>query len=766
MNGNTSFFLSPILHLFNPLAKNAGTKKLQMEKNPTIKKLALFAIALWFNQSFAQSDDTTKMLNEVTISAMRTEKNSIDVPRSVTIITSDELKKSIYNNVADLLSTQAGIFVAGTGQNFGNNQSVFTRGANSNHTVIMIDGVRISDPSTVNNAPDLSELSLFNVERIEITRGSHSSLYGSSAIGGVINIITKKNYKPGFHLDANLAAGNFGKGTMLLNENLFLNYTHKSGVYLNAEVFNLNTKGLDATRDTITNPNALKLYDNDNFSKLDLNGKLGYKNSKIDAYFSFRNTNQNTDIDKLFQGTSKYRNIYSSNPDTYYDGNYTLDFTRSTISYGASYKINDKFSVHFNGGISNMNRLAIDDSSQVDLTGAYDRTFFRGNYDGKQMNNIVYANLKLKGLTLLVGADMQSEAMNINTLYYYYKTWVMAYDSFKTSLDSIKPEASVTSGFIHADLNGKLFNEKLKAYSLALSARMNNHSLFGSNLTYEISPSYKLNEKALLYFSYATGFNAPSLYQLYSPEKDFTSGISRGNKNLKPETSQSFELGFKQNINDVQFSISVFRTVVENSIDYVYLWDKNQEIDSLSYLDARGDTYINIGKQTNRGIELGAASKVSEKLSIGGNISLIGGRLNYDTSAIDTTQTKRNRVQLYSNGIFLSGKAEIIGLTRRPATANIFISYMPCKNLLLRVDYRFVGSRTDVIYNGNSGPYGALGQNLLGDYSLLDVTAKYDIIKNLSALIKVENVFDTDYIEINGFNTRGRSFYLKLRYSF
>lgn len=72
------------------------------------------------------------------------------------------------------------------------------RGANSNHTVIMVDGMRLSDPSSVDNALDLGELSLTNIERIEIVRGAHSTLYGSSAIGGAVNIITKKNDRLGF----------------------------------------------------------------------------------------------------------------------------------------------------------------------------------------------------------------------------------------------------------------------------------------------------------------------------------------------------------------------------------------------------------------------------------------------------------------------------------------------------------------------------------------------------------------------------------------
>ena len=150
--------------------------------------------------------DTTKVyqLKEVVVSATRSERDLSDVGRSVTLVTREQIKSFIYNSVAELLSQQEGIYIVGTGQNPGMLQSIFTRGESNNHTAIMIDDVRITDPSAINNAPDLSELSLANLDKVEIVRGSHSTLYGSSAIGGVINLLTKKNEKPGFNADVEI----------------------------------------------------------------------------------------------------------------------------------------------------------------------------------------------------------------------------------------------------------------------------------------------------------------------------------------------------------------------------------------------------------------------------------------------------------------------------------------------------------------------------------------------------------------------------------
>ncbi len=153
-------------------------------------------------------------LKEIMVTATRSQKNPDDVGRSVTVITADQMNNSTYQSVGELLGQQEGIYMVGTGQNPGTNQSIFMRGTASNQTAIMIDNVRFTDPATPNGAPDLSELSSLGVDQIEIVRGSHSTLYGSSAMGGVINLITREGSNtPGIHADADIATGTFGANT-------------------------------------------------------------------------------------------------------------------------------------------------------------------------------------------------------------------------------------------------------------------------------------------------------------------------------------------------------------------------------------------------------------------------------------------------------------------------------------------------------------------------------------------------------------------------
>ncbi len=625
----------------------------------------------------SQEQDTNKVykLGEVVISANRVEKNIHDIGRSISVITSADIKNSGVSNVSELLIQEEGIYATGAQQNPGSLTNLYTRGSNSNHTVIMVDGMPVTDPSTTDNAINLAEISIADVDRIEIIRGSHSTLYGSYAIGGVINIITRKNdAKPGIHVDASINGGVFNKNGNVNTENLFLNYTHKSGFYVNAEVFNQMSKGFNSTVDTITNPNTYKHSDQgDDFSKNDLVGKMGYHSKKWEVFAGYKMVIQNTDIDD-----GAFRD----------DDNYTSKLDRSFINYGAQYKFSDRLSIGINGGMSMLDRHLTDDSSRVDTL---DKSYSSGDYFSTFNNNEFQLNYRIKGLQIVAGGGINKETMTAQT-YYYSNSWGV-YET-RTNLDSLDIFTNESCGFLHADINGELFNSSLKPYSLALGARYVEHSRFGSTLTYEINPSVKINENCLFYISYSTGYNAPSLYQLYSPEKDPISGITRGNLTLKPEESQSWEVGIKQDLNEqINWSICYFNTLVETAVDYVYLWNKNTPIDSLTFMDYYGDTYINLGKQRNRGIEFSISTKITEKFSISGNFSLISGKLSYKPSDIDTSHTHGHHIQLYSNGVFVNKETETLGLVRRPSTANLSFSYLPFNKLLLRLEIKFVGNR-------------------------------------------------------------------------
>jgi vitamin B12 transporter len=740
-----SFLLLLFIYLFIQMKKEKTTHFIRF----SLASMLLTAASV-IN---AQSQDTSQWhkLKEVVVSASRSEQDPDNVGKSITVISNQDIQNSGANTLAEILSRSEGIYIVGTGQNPGQLQNVFMRGANGNQTAILIDGVRITDPSTADNAIDFSEISLANIDHIEIVRGSQSTLYGSSAIGGVINIITKKGMTPGVHADADLRGGTFGTNTSTQSEDLLINYTHKSGFYANGEIYNNSTNGLDATVDTVTDPkNYIHNHrERDNFSKTDLVGKLGFRNEKLDLFASYRREQQKADIDA---------SAFSDDPA------YTVDFTRNLFTYGAAYKANSKLSISYIGGMTDLKRVALDDSSVVDAVGTYNHNYFKGNYKGSTLTNELQGNYKIKGLSLVAGLATFNEKMTEDI---YSLNTAFGRSVFTSSLDSLHISVNTISEFVHVNLDGSLFRDKWKIIAIGLGMRNTQHDLFGNNLTYEINPSLKTGNNGLLFASWTTGFNAPSLYQLYSSDRDPGSQISRGNNTLRPETSASMEFGFKQKLSEhVSFHFSYFKTVVENSIDYVYLWNKNKPVDSLSYSDYRGDSYVNIGKQTNQGFEFGVNTKVSDKLLINGNVSLVNGRLDYDPANINNQHTLGNQVQLFANGAFINQKVQSFSLVRRPSTANIGLTYKACKKLSVRADVRYTGPRNDVYYNSSLGPFGAESTAGMGDYTLVDVSARYAIYKGLSAGLRVENLFNEKYYEIYGYTTRGRSVYMNIRYSF
>jgi vitamin B12 transporter len=713
----------------------------------------MYSTAFAFAQQ-RQNADTIKTytLPEIVVTATRSEKSTADIARSVSVLTAEQFRSQLSLSAGEVLTAQPGMYVVGAGQNPGALQSVFLRGAGSNQTAVFIDDVRLTDPASVNNALDASELSFVGVERVEIVRGVHSTLYGSSALGGVVNLITRKQRAPGLSVDATLRAGVFGPFTSLFREDVALGYAHESGVYATLDAMNERVNGLDATVDTVTRADVFQNRDRDGFRKTDLYAKVGFHNDRLDLYAGWKRVDQRADFDK-----GAYRD----------DDNSIIDVDRTVLTYGAAYRWTDWLSFRLIGGRSTMSRIAVDDSSVVDRTGKTDQTYSESAWDGTTATNELQAQLTAAGVRAVIGGGWYRETMTARSYFYTNTRWG-AFE-FRTDLDSLNLKTTTSNLFAHLDLNGTALDASLARFALALGVRFGKHSSFGNHGTYEVNPSLRLGENGLVYAMYATGFNAPSLYQLFTPERNSVSDITRGNKHLQPERSRSVEIGFKQSIGkQLEFGVSYFDTRVENAIEYVFLWEKNIGIDTLGNdwmrNDFRGDTYLNLGRQHVSGFELTVSSQLTEQLRLSGAFSLLSGKQFYRPRDIDGAHTGGHHVQLFSNGAFVSREVETPGLVRRPNTAHVSLVYEPSPEWWLRLDVRHAGSRDDIYYDSRRGPYGALGTLPVAAYTLLDISNRVEVINNVILLARVENVLNERYQEINGFTTRGRGFYLGLRY--
>jgi vitamin B12 transporter len=444
------------------------------------------------------------------------------------------------------------------------------------------------------------------------------------------------------------------------------------------------------------------------------------------------------------------------------DNNAFTEFDRNLYSYGANAELSEQLNLEFTGAYSDLQRNFVNDSSLVSPN-SYDGIYTETNAEGSLWENELKAIAKGEYTRLVVGASASRQTMS--TRNYTFSSQFGGFES-TTDLDSLNLQEVIYNGYIHTNFNGGLLASSMEPISLVLGARYVNHDEFGSHFTYEINPKVQLSPSALIYGAITSGFNAPSLYQLYSPSQSATALTNRGNQNLDPEKSVSYELGWKQQVSSAfSFELSAFKTEVRDVIEYIYLWNGNSA-GSIGAGDYLGDTYINASQQDVMGVELSAAAYPVDKLQLQGNISLTRSSLTFGPDDISRSYTGGNLVQIYESGQFVTEEQEIEGLTRRPSV-NAFVSatYEATDRLRLNLDSQFVGARDDVFYSSNLGPYGALDRSNVDGYNLTDIGIRYEISRQFSVTGKVENLFDTDYQEINGYNTRGRGMYLKASFS-
>ncbi|MBC7872819.1 MAG: TonB-dependent receptor, partial [Ferruginibacter sp.] len=203
-------------------------------------KMIFFVLAAVITSNRLTAQDTTgKLMDEAFVTANKFEQKQSQTGKVVSVISKEQLEKSYGKTVAQLLNEQAGLVVSGALNAPGSVQTIYMRGAASGRVILLLDGIPISDPSMINNEFDLNFISFQDIERIEIVRGAQSTVYGSDAITGAINIITvKKDIGKPFNAKLTALAGNqgnfkthasfFGKAKRLTYSAGF-NFIHKDG---------------------------------------------------------------------------------------------------------------------------------------------------------------------------------------------------------------------------------------------------------------------------------------------------------------------------------------------------------------------------------------------------------------------------------------------------------------------------------------------------------------------------------------------------------
>ena len=225
---------------------------------------------------FTQVD--TLQVDEILVTANRMEEPIHLTGRSTSILNSKTIESMPFLGVSDLLSQMTPIHIIGAYQTPGALQSLSLRHADNNHTRIMIDGVAINDPSTIDRSIDLTELSLAGIDRVEIIRGSMGVSFGGQTLGGVINLISK-TVPDGLSGSVAATLGTFGSKSFWLGEDISVGL-RKGNWYGSVSVRNKKVTGIDASLDPPVAVGSYLVHDKDDFRQFQGVFSMGYKAEK------------------------------------------------------------------------------------------------------------------------------------------------------------------------------------------------------------------------------------------------------------------------------------------------------------------------------------------------------------------------------------------------------------------------------------------------------------------------------------------------------
>lgn len=696
----------------------------------TPKLAAVAVLAAFSGLALQVQAQETVELDEVKVTAGRVEQELMDVNMSVSVITQEEIRRSSARNVGELLEDIPGVRINNDGGQ--GMKRIKIRGEDAFRTLVMIDGQKVSEHKSMSGSPMLIDPSM--IERIEVIKGPASVLYGSDAIGGAINIITKKGgTKP---IEGEVSAG--------MN-------TSASGKNASGSIYG----GIDGWKYRL----SASIEDNDNlktpkgementyFTARSVSGFLSYDftpdatvGASLDYYdLEFGSSDVNTpgfavDVPKWtrFKAAAfgEIKNITSSfvrlRTDIFYQkskkdmtntvpGVWTQGevdtfkamgfeeafLNRVGVQAGNAYVLqphasNDMnqygFSIQADWQIGDSNYLIAGyEISYDDLnahswntgTNVMPMMLTDKNYDGYQMINAVYASME----TLL--------SANLTLTYGARYTWV------KTDMDSINNKMGTKTSGEGSD--GKI--------------------VFNAGVLWHGTDNLTLRA------SYAQGYRSPILQELYIDTSMGSTGTTYANPDLKPETSDNFEIGARWNSTGLSADLAIFYSTADDYIATLYNAQK------------RGYQYNNVAEAKTFGVELTSSVRIAE-------------------TGFEPYLTATWMRRQYQNGNGFS--------TYDTATPEFMLRYGVrwsgmYAGLGLRAD-AFARSQTEIEYDDGVQSATDSSSYRLGGYTTLNLTAGVDFgpKRQYSFDMGLYNIFDKGYQEQTSIYEPGRYFVAKL----
>ena len=525
-------------------------------KRLLISSVSSLAIISSIHTGFAAEAPTPDVaiegLSEIVVSATRTPQPLYKIGSSITVVTHDDIQSSQTVAVSDLLSQTPGVSFSRNG-GVGGTTSLRIRGAETDQTIVIIDGVKLNDPSSTGGGYNFANLLAGDIDHIEVLRGAQSTLWGSQAIGGVVNIITAEPTTP-FEGSAEAEGGsrNTGYGRVAAGGAVDRIVWRLAGSYFTTD--GISAYALGKEKDGYQNSGLtgrVRFNVTDDVS-LDLRGVYSHGHNQFDGFpapaFAFADTAE--------FGTTKEFIGYGGINFGLFEGQ-----LKSRVAY--TYTDTDRDNFNPDQAVTKVT---------FDAAGRNKRWEYQGSL------------ALMEGWDAVFGAEHEKSTFR-----------TASPSSFTPNPAASVASVGITSGY------GQLQAEVVKGLTLTGGLRVDDHDTFGSRALGQAAAAWSLNDGDTVFrASFGQGFKAPTLYQLYS---------IYGNTVLNPEEANSYDAGVEQHFMDDMFTVSAtgFYRKTLNQIDFVSCPNVNPLC-----TPGKPGVYDNTARTKAQGLELAGAAKIGD----------------------------------------------------------------------------------------------------------------------------------------------------------
>jgi len=689
----------------------------------------LILLSFCYQSSIGQNEekpikDSLKVeaLEEVILTATRTERQFSSLPLPVTLVSKKKILQSGTIRLNEILNEQTGIITVADESGF---EGVQIQGIASDYILILIDGVPLVGRSAGNF--DLSRLTIGNIKQIEVVKGPSSSLYGSEALGGVINIITEKPKSEELSGNASYRFGSFTQQDInfdikqrfkKLRYGFFANRFSSEGYDLNPDV-----------EGQTVNP----------FENYTVNGRIYYDfNEKLSLFTSARFYDQVQDAgftlnEVQFEGDSEEREW---NAHTRLDQKWNEKLDTSYELYYTNYTANERLA----------DPISEDVLSDSDFDQTLIRPEIRGNYTFE------------KAGTLTAGFGFQYDELD------------------RTFFDET---VSFNSQYIYAQYDV----DPIERLNIIAGARFDNHSEYSNQFSPKLAMRYKLTNAIAVKGSVGYGFKAPDFRQLYF---DFTNSavgytvlgynvaleklqelqeqgqildvvVSEDDLNnpLEAESSVGYNLGFTYKAGKWNSELNFFRNDINNLIDTRIIARKTNGQNVFSY--------VNFDEIYTTGLELNAGYKINDAINVSAGYQLLYAYDKQKRQDVEDGQVfARDPATNQTVAVTQSDYFGLVNRSRHNANFKVFYDIASAKaNVNLRLLYRSKYAQFDTNGNGLIDTYDT---SFIDGYVTTNIAASKTFYEDFTLQIGANNLLD--YTDDNIPTLPGIQGYVKLNYNF